>query len=179
MEDVIDEVLDAPNSDNEESSNASAKNKDAFETIVSEAKGENGEKVKNNVNTNDAQQQTCVLENSINEKMVDYNHIQTTPTLTNINSQNNVKKPNVHASPNTSKKTKHAIENHKEGLKISDTTAQKGDNDNENRQKVEQAMIQDIGTKKTKSENGKITKSNFLECVSLYQNTILIFVELL
>ena len=162
MEDVVDEVLDAPNSDNEELLDiASSKNKeDTFETIVSEAKGENGEKKKGNVTANDAQEKNCVLANSIKEKMVDYNQLQSTPTSTNINSPNDGKKPNVH--PNISQKTKHVIENNKDCLKKLDMTAQKGDNDIENEQKVGQAMTQDIGAKTTKTENGKSTKSNFL-----------------
>lgn len=164
MEDVVDEVLDAPNSDNEESSDiASSKNKeDTFETIVFEAKGENGDKEKGNVTANVAQEKNCVLENSIKEKMVDCNQLQSTPTLTNINSLNDGKKPNVHASPNISQKTKHVIENNKDCLKKLDMTAQKGDNDIENEQKVGKAMTQDTGAKKTKTENGKSTKSNFL-----------------
>ena len=169
MEDVVDEVLDAPNSDNEESSDtASAKNKeDAFETIVSEAKGENGEKAKGNVTTNDAEEKICELENSIKEKMVDCNQLQTMPTLTNTNSPNDGKEPNVHASPNTSDKTKCVIENNIERSKKADVITQKGDNDIKNGQKVGQAMIPDIGTKKTKTESGKNMQSNFLESVSV------------
>ena len=164
MEDVVDEVLDAPNSDNEESSDiASSKNKeDTFETIVSEAKGENGEKEKGNVTADDAQDKSCVLENSIKEKMVDCNQLQSTPTSTNINSPNDGKKPNAHPSPNINQKTKRVIENNKERLKKLELTTQKGDNDIENEQKVGQVMTQDIGAKKTKTENGKSTKSNFL-----------------
>ena len=168
MEDVVDEVLDAPNSDNEESSDmASARNKDEFETIVSQAKGENGEKENGNVTTNDSQEKNCVMNNSIKEKIVDCNQLQTTPTLTNTNSPNDGKKPNVYASPNTSNKAKCVIENNEERLEKSGMTTQKEDNDIENGQNVGQAMIQDIGTKKTKAENGKNTQSNFLECVSL------------
>ena len=174
MEDVVDEVLDAPNSDNEESSDlASAKNKeDAFETIVSQAKGENGEKENGNVTTNDSQEKICVMDNSIKEKMVDCNQLQTTPTLTNTNSPNDGKKRNVYASPNTRNNAKCVIENNKERLEKSGITTQEEDNDIKNGQNVRQAMIQDIGTKKTKAENGKNTQSNLLECVSLLKYCI-------
>ena len=156
MEDVVDEVLDAPNSDNDEESDIkiTKNNDDAFDKNFPKANVKNAGKKSGNSAENNKETDNSIINKTEKDKSGFSNELQIKDKSTIETSQNDKVNENVQATLNHANKINRKIYIEIR-LKRLETLAKEGDVVIKNGQKIKQTKVADVQNERTKNEKGK------------------------
>ena len=156
MEDVVDEVLDAPNSDDDEQSEVKStkSNNDAFDKSFPNANFKNGEKKSGNSSENKEEKNNAIINKTEKDKSSNLNELHTKDKLTIKSNQNDKVNKDAKATLNHTKKINRRIDIEIR-LNRLETLTKEGDGVIKNGQKIKQTKVADVQKERTINEKGK------------------------
>ena len=164
MEDVVDEVLDAPNSDDDEQSDikSTKNNDDVFDNNFPKANVKNGGKKIDNSAENNEEKNNTIMNKTEKDKSSNFNELHIKDKSTIKSSQHDKVNKDAQATLNNTKKINRRI--HIEiRLNRLETLTKEGHGVIKNGQKIKQTKVADVQKKRTINEKGK--NKSFIQLV--------------